>query len=142
MPTAAALFNVSVSTKFRMLCLWAIPYGLGTGAIDSAINNYVALQLGIIIILIFTLRLWKVNKKATGEKEPEKILGIKGALKTTAISAQVQKEIAAPGNGQEAQNLMRQSLFIYCAFYMLYFSTSCLILHPAMLQSLLHLYGP
>ena len=27
-----------------MLCLWAIPYGLGAGAIDAALNNYVALH--------------------------------------------------------------------------------------------------
>lgn len=27
-----------------MLCLWAVPYGLGAGAIDAALNNYVALH--------------------------------------------------------------------------------------------------
>lgn len=27
-----------------MLCLWAIPYGLGAGAVDAALNNYVALH--------------------------------------------------------------------------------------------------
>lgn len=42
--TAAALFGFSVSDKFIMLCLWAIPYGLGAGAIDAALNNYVALH--------------------------------------------------------------------------------------------------
>jgi len=42
--TAAALFGFSVSTEFWMLCLWAIPYGLGAGAIDAALNNYVALH--------------------------------------------------------------------------------------------------
>lgn len=42
--TAFALFGFSVSTQFWMLCLWAIPYGLGAGAIDSAINHYVALH--------------------------------------------------------------------------------------------------
>lgn len=26
------------------MCLWAIPYGLGAGAIDAALNNYVALH--------------------------------------------------------------------------------------------------
>ncbi|MFT3877831.1 MAG: MFS transporter [Propioniciclava sp.] len=26
------------------LCLWAIPYGLGAGAVDAALNNYVALH--------------------------------------------------------------------------------------------------
>ena len=42
--TAAALFGFSVSSKFWMLCLWAIPYGLGAGAIDAALNNYVAIH--------------------------------------------------------------------------------------------------
>ena len=42
--TAAALFGFSVSTQFWMLCLWAIPYGLGAGSVDAALNNYVALH--------------------------------------------------------------------------------------------------
>ena len=42
--TAAALFGFSMSSAFYMLCLWAIPYGLGAGAIDAALNNYVALH--------------------------------------------------------------------------------------------------
>lgn len=42
--TALALFGFSISTHFYMLCIWAIPYGLGAGAIDAALNNYVALH--------------------------------------------------------------------------------------------------
>ncbi len=42
--TAAALVGFSVSDSFWMLCLWAIPYGLGAGAVDAALNNYVALH--------------------------------------------------------------------------------------------------
>ncbi len=42
--TAAALVGFSVSNSFWMLCLWAIPYGLGAGAVDAALNNYVALH--------------------------------------------------------------------------------------------------
>ena len=42
--TAAALFGFSVSTRFWMLCLWAVPYGLGAGSVDAALNNYVALH--------------------------------------------------------------------------------------------------
>ena len=42
--TAFALIGFSVSTEFYQLCLWGIPYGLGTGAIDAALNNYVALH--------------------------------------------------------------------------------------------------
>lgn len=42
--TAAALFGFSVSGSFWMLCLWAIPYGLGAGSVDASLNNYVALH--------------------------------------------------------------------------------------------------
>lgn len=42
--TAAALFGFSMSTRFRMLIVFAVPYGLGAGAIDAALNNYVALH--------------------------------------------------------------------------------------------------
>ena len=42
--TAAALFGFSFSDSFWMLCVWAIPYGLGAGAVDAALNNYVALH--------------------------------------------------------------------------------------------------
>lgn len=42
--TAAALFGFSVSHSYWMLCLWAIPYGLGAGSVDASLNNYVALH--------------------------------------------------------------------------------------------------
>ena len=42
--TAAALFGFSLSASLAALCFWAIPYGLGAGAIDAALNNYVALH--------------------------------------------------------------------------------------------------
>ena len=42
--TAAALAGFSVSSSFWMLCLWAVPYGLGAGSVDAALNNYVALH--------------------------------------------------------------------------------------------------
>lgn len=42
--TAAALFGFSISSSFLELCLWAIPYGLGAGSVDAALNNYVALH--------------------------------------------------------------------------------------------------
>lgn len=42
--TAVALLGFSFSTSFWMLCLWAIPYGLGAGAVDAALNNFVALH--------------------------------------------------------------------------------------------------
>lgn len=42
--TAVALFGFSVSGYFWTLILWAIPYGLGAGGVDSVLNNYVALH--------------------------------------------------------------------------------------------------
>ena len=42
--TAMALFGFATSHSFGMLCLWAIPYGLGAGSVDASLNNYVALH--------------------------------------------------------------------------------------------------
>lgn len=42
--TAAALFGFSFSGSFLQLCFWAIPYGLGAGSVDAALNNFVALH--------------------------------------------------------------------------------------------------
>ena len=42
--TAIALFGFSVCPNYWMMMLWAIPYGLGAGSIDAALNNYVALH--------------------------------------------------------------------------------------------------
>ena len=42
--TAVALFGFSYTQNHWMLLVWAVPYGLGAGAIDAALNNYVALH--------------------------------------------------------------------------------------------------
>ncbi len=42
--TAISLFGFSSSPSFLALCLWAIPYGLGAGSVDTALNNYVAVN--------------------------------------------------------------------------------------------------
>lgn len=42
--TAMALFGFATSHSLGMLCLWAIPYGLGAGSVDASLNNYVALH--------------------------------------------------------------------------------------------------
>ena len=42
--TAVALFGFSISNSFWMLIFWAVPYGLGAGAVDAVLNNYVALH--------------------------------------------------------------------------------------------------
>ncbi len=40
--TAAALAGISFSSEFYQLCVLAIPLGLGAGAVDAALNNFVA----------------------------------------------------------------------------------------------------
>ncbi len=42
--SAISLFGYSISKTFLALLLWSIPYGLGAGAIDASLNNYVALH--------------------------------------------------------------------------------------------------
>jgi fucose permease len=42
--TAVALLGFSFSSAFVLLCLWAVPLGLGAGSVDAALNNYVALH--------------------------------------------------------------------------------------------------
>lgn len=42
--TALALLGFSFSHSYWLLCLWAVPYGLGAGSVDAALNNYVALH--------------------------------------------------------------------------------------------------
>lgn len=42
--TAAALLGFSLSGSFLPLCVLAVPLGLGAGAIDTGLNNYVALH--------------------------------------------------------------------------------------------------
>ncbi|WP_294499395.1 MFS transporter [uncultured Gemmiger sp.] len=42
--TAVALFGFSCCSRFWQLCLWAVPYGLGAGSVDAALNAYVSLH--------------------------------------------------------------------------------------------------
>lgn len=42
--TAVALIGFSRATAFWQLCLIAVPYGLGAGAVDAALNAYVAVH--------------------------------------------------------------------------------------------------
>ena len=126
--TAVALFGFSFSDRFWMLIVFAVPYGLGAGAIDAALNNYVALhyaskhmswlhcfwgvgtivspfvmsyaltnstwnqgyrivgfiQLGIALLLLATLPVWKVHQNTNGHQET-KCLGLTGALKIKGV---------------------------------------------------------
>lgn len=43
--TAGAMLAFSFARAFWHLCLFAVPYGFGAGAIDTALNNYVAKHL-------------------------------------------------------------------------------------------------
>ena len=42
--TCGALFGFSFADRFWILCVIAVPYGLGAGSVDAALNNYVALH--------------------------------------------------------------------------------------------------
>ena len=42
--TAIGLLAFCFSGHFWQLCFWAIPYGLGAGGVDAALNNYMALH--------------------------------------------------------------------------------------------------
>ena len=42
--SALSLFGFSVASDFWMLCLFALPYGLAAGSIDSGLNNFAALH--------------------------------------------------------------------------------------------------
>lgn len=44
--TAAAILGFSACREFWQLVLLTLPYGLGAGAVDSALNNYVAIHYG------------------------------------------------------------------------------------------------
>ena len=125
--TAVALLGFSFSNQFWMLLAFGIPYGLGAGAIDAALNNYVALhytskhmsclhcfwgvgtivspfvmsyslthatwhagyrvigliQLGIGVLLLVTLPVWKVNPSRS-EDTTEKA-GLFTALKIRGV---------------------------------------------------------
>lgn len=127
--TAIALFGFSISSQFWMLILFAIPYGLGAGAIDAALNNYVALhysskhmswlhcfwgvgtvispfvmsyalttstwntgyriismiQIGIALLLLFTLPLWKVNQNKVEEHRAKEAVGLVEVLKIKGV---------------------------------------------------------
>ena len=127
--TAVALLGFSTTTDFYQMCLWAIPYGLGAGAIDAALNNYVALyyssrhmswlhcfwgvgtiispyimsyaltrtvwtngyrmvsylQFSIVVVLLLTFPLWKINKGNKEIEEKTEVLGLKGALKIKGV---------------------------------------------------------
>lgn len=42
--TAGAMLGFSFAGAFWVLCIIAVPYGLGAGGVDAALNNYIALH--------------------------------------------------------------------------------------------------
>ena len=44
MLTAVGLLGFSLSPSFALICVFSIPYGLGAGAVDAVLNNYVAVH--------------------------------------------------------------------------------------------------
>ena len=42
--TAVAIFGYSCCTQFWQLVAWAVPYGLGAGAVDASLNAYAAIH--------------------------------------------------------------------------------------------------
>lgn len=124
--TALALFGFSLTHSFWMLCVWAVPYGLGAGSVDAALNNYVALhyasrhmswlhcmwgvgasfgpyimsyalaggrswnvgyryiailQVGLTILLLFALPLWKSQKTENDEQSVDKTLSLRQVIR-------------------------------------------------------------
>ena len=147
--TAIALFGFSTSDSFLMLCLWGIPYGMGAGSVDAALNNYVAihyasrhmswlhcmwgvgtmigpyfmgyaltnhqgwhmgyryisfLQIGLTLVLIASLPLWKRRTEAQAESEV-------AATEKQHKKALSLKEIFAICGARE----MLFTIFMYCA---------------------------
>ena len=126
--TVFGLLGFSISTRFWMLFLFAVPYGLGAGSIDAAVNHYVAnhysssvmnflhcfygvgavispcimalalkiarwnegyrwtayIQMGILLVCILSLPLWKRNE-AAAEEENRDSAGIKETLKVPGV---------------------------------------------------------
>ena len=126
--TVLGLLGFSFAGQYWMLFLLAVPYGLGAGSIDAAVNHYVAnhylssvmnflhcfygagavispyimslalkaarwnegyrwtsyIQLGILLVCIFSLPLWKQNRNQSDD-ECQDSAGIKETLKVPGV---------------------------------------------------------
>jgi len=127
--TVLGLLGFSISTAYWQLFLFAVPYGLGAGSIDAAVNHYVAnhypssvmnflhcfygvgavispyimslalkaarwnegyqwtsfIQMGILLVCILSLPLWKQNEKPDAEEEFRDSAGIKETLRVPGV---------------------------------------------------------
>ena len=126
--TVLGLLGFSISSQYWMLFLFAVPYGLGAGSIDAAVNHYVAnhypssvmnflhcfyglgavispnimslalktarwnqgyrwtsfIQLGILLVCILSLPLWKQNENSE-EESAQDSAGIAETLKVPGV---------------------------------------------------------
>ena len=126
--TVLGLLGFSICGQYWMLFLFAVPYGLGAGSIDAAVNHYVAnhyqssvmnflhcfygvgavispwimslalklahwnegyrwtsyIQLGILLVCILSLPLWKQNENQA-EEENRNSAGILETLKVPGV---------------------------------------------------------
>ena len=126
--TVLGLLGFSFSSQYWMLFMVAVPYGLGAGCIDAAVNHYVAnhyassvmnflhcfyglgavvspcimsqalklarwnegyrwtacIQMGILLVCILSLPLWKKNEDRT-EEENSNSAGIKETLRVPGV---------------------------------------------------------
>lgn len=127
--TVLGLLGFSFCGSYGMLFLFAVPYGLGAGSIDAAVNNYVALhypssvmnflhcfygvgamvspfimslalkvsrwnygyrwtsflQLGIMLVVILSLPLWKAKQTAVEEEVNRDSAGIRETIKVRGV---------------------------------------------------------
>ena len=126
--TVVGLLGFSFSKYYWMLFIFAVPYGLGAGSVDAALNHYVAkhyssrvmnflhcfyglgaiisplimglalkyahwnqgyrwvsyIQIGILIVVILSIPLWRRNFKETPEEKTSS-KSIKDAIKNPAV---------------------------------------------------------
>ena len=127
--TVLGLRGFSISGQYWLLFLFAIPYGLGAGSIDAAVNHYVAnhypssvmnflhcfygvgavispyimslalkaakwnqgyqwtayVQIGILLVCVLSLPLWKQNEQKDAEEENRDSAGIMETLKVPGV---------------------------------------------------------
>ena len=127
--TVLGLLGFSVCSRYWMLFLFAIPYGLGAGSIDASVNHYVAkhyqssvmnflhcfygvgavispcimslalkmarwnegyrwtafIQMGILLVCILSLPLWKQNENRQEEEDNRDSAGIGQTLKVPGV---------------------------------------------------------
>ena len=127
--TVLGLLGFSLCTRYWMLFVFAVPYGLGAGAIDASVNHYVAshysssvmnflhcfygvgavispaimslalrtarwnegyrwtsyIQMGILLVVVLSLPLWKRQDSAGDEKELRESAGIRETLRVPGV---------------------------------------------------------